>query len=175
MIRPLKIGWLMCCFSVALLLVHPLFIETATACGPCTDPHTGSWSGVGNGWCGRCGDRTYTFSSGSCADTDSSACTDSTKAATYTVPYDSEPVGTIAYVLCVAARVVCLAALVAGDAIVCTPVCYTAGVWTGGTACYACITGVAAAGFMACDCGFDECKEWCTSGTPYYSGSVPTC
>jgi hypothetical protein len=173
MIRPLKIGWLMCCFSVVLFLVQPLLMETASAaCGPCSDPHNGSWSGIGNGLCGRCGDETYTSSSGSCAGT-SGNCTDSTTFATYTLPYTSEPVGSLAYAGCVAALVV------GGVAellliIIAFPVCTTACVGTIGLACVACLTGAGALAAGA-DCAFSECIEWCTSGTGYVSGSVPTC
>ncbi|KPK62192.1 hypothetical protein AMJ83_11490 [candidate division WOR_3 bacterium SM23_42] len=173
MIRPLKIGWLMCCFSAALLSLNPLFIEKASACGPCTDPHTGSWSGIGNGWCGRCGDRTYTFSSGSCANTDTSECTDYNKAATYTVPYDSEPVGSVAFAACVVALIAGgaagLAALIAAF-----PVCASACAATVGVACVWCLIGAGAIS-AAVGCAFAECIEWCTSGTPYYSGSVASC
>lgn len=174
MIRPLKIGWLMCCFSVALLVVNPLFIETASAaCYPCSDPHTGSWSGVGNGWCGRCGDRTYTFSSGSCASTGTPGCTDSFKSATYTVPYDSEPVGSIAFAACVAMLIVGGAAGLAAI-IAAAPGCATACAATVGVACVLCLIAAGAVG-AGVGCAFAECIEWCTSGTPYYSGSVPTC
>jgi hypothetical protein len=175
MMKQLKIRWLLCIFSLVLYLANPLFVDTAVAaCGPCTDSHGGSWSGVGNGACGRCGTRTYTFSSGSCQNTNSSSCSDYNKYATFTEEYESEPVGTIAYAACcvlhLGMSVAALAALAAA-----VPACATACVGTIGAACVACLAGAGALE-MGVACSFAECVEWCTLENSYYSSStVPGC
>lgn len=138
---------------------------TPNAKGPCTDPHIFTSSGVGNGACGRCGDVSYSYTGGACAGThpiEGNNCTNCTRdPKVVTRQYLSTPVGSLMYAGCLATVTLCVGGASTVTALGCGAVCYTAGVWTGGSACYFCLGGAGGASSAACCCGFDECKENC--------------
>jgi hypothetical protein len=146
--------------------------------GPCTDPHTWTSSGVGNGICGRCGNMVFTYTGGSCAGTSNSGCPDCRNyvlsPAVFTWPFTSVPVGSLEYACCLSAYVACLGAdgILSGG--ICGPACTVGGVFTLGASCIACIAG-ASLGAAACTCMYDECKEDCVGGSVTTAGTAGAC
>jgi len=190
---PRKFGFFMCCLSVIFYLGHPLLIDVAhadssdggivpenpggdnNACGPCNDPHNYTSSGVGNGICGRCGDKTYTYEGGSCQGTDNVDefnCLDTSYYTTYTANYESTPVGSLMFAVCLAALAACVIADGACFTL-CGGVCFVSGVFTLGASCLACL-GACGAGGVACICAYDECKENCDYVPPMTHGTGTT-
>lgn len=167
--------------------------------GPCNDPS--KWTltgGIGNGWCGRCGDKTFARSTGKCTGAlvhdriishpggdgplpgpgldprpSKFDCKNCTCRATGTYFFTSTPVGSWAYAACLAGAA---AGFVADAACftACAGVCIVSGVFTLGTSCVACIAGCGAAG-AALLCAFDECIECCTYTGFAFAGNVPCC
>ena len=143
--------------------------------GPCTDPHTYTPVGIGNGLCGRCGDIVWTYSGGYCQGTDSGDpnCFEWGYPQTITDSYVSTPVGTLVFVACLAATTVLLVA----DGVcfaLCGGVCITTGVWTGGATCWACLVGCGAVGTFII-CFYNECVENCDFMTSTNAGSATGC
>lgn len=175
----------------------------ANAYGPCTDPQ--KWthvSGVGNGLCGRCGDKTFSRSTGTCTGAmqhqqsdggDSGVpgepgepseydnpvpvplfdCKNCICSASCTYYFKSTPVGALEFAGCVAATAAMLAADVACG-IACGGVCIVSGVFTLGASCVACLAGCGAAG-AAIICFYNECVEDCNYTGYAFAGSVPCC
>jgi len=164
MIRPLKIGWLMCCFSILMMAVPPQFITSAIADGQCyycpTPTAYGPLTGPGDGLCGVCGDKTKTRTVYPCAfnnDPDSS-CTNTQKQNRSTYKYSCHgPTTTAGELVCYGLIVACAASTI--DCVAgCVAVCFTAGVFTGGAACWAAIA-LCIAEDVLCTCLVEEC--WC--------------
>jgi hypothetical protein len=80
--------------------------------GPCTDPHTFAVVGIGNGSCGACGGKIFTYNGGTCSGTGSGSptCVSFTTTRTYLENYLSTPVGGMVEAACTVALVACLAA-----------------------------------------------------------------
>lgn len=144
--------------------------------GPCTDPHTYTGGGVGNGICGRCGNKVYTYTGGSCSGTNGGDpdCRNYTVPATATYNFVSTPVGSLTYAACLAVYVACLTADGALAAGVCGGACIVGGVFTLGASCVACLA-AAGAGAAACTCAYDECKEDCNYTGVTWAGSASAC
>jgi len=177
-------GFLFSLVAICLYLLHPMMIGVAragdtdgpsgysssrppntdnNAKGPCNDPHSYTGSGTGNGYCGRCGDITWTYSGGACQGTSSASCPDCLNTqvpATIVDTYISTPVGSIMYAVCFAGYGLCLATDGILDAAVCGSACIVGGVFTLGASCIACIAGAGAIA-AGCTCAYDECKEDC--------------
>jgi len=147
--------------------------------GPCSDPNDYYSSGIGNGICGRCGDITYDYIGGSCTwqdNVDHNNCNDCTVSPkTFVRNYESTPVGSVAYAICMAAYVACLGAAGVLDAAVCGSVCVVSGVFTWSASCIACIAALGSATVTACDCAFAECQENCDYVGTDTSGSTSAC
>lgn len=150
------------------------------ACGPCTDANTwapGAGPNIGNGFCGRCSNKNYVRSTGSCQGTDRGAlnCKQGKcdTAATYT--FTSTPVGGLTYAGCVTAAIGGGVLAEIGLIVVCTGVCVTAGVVTLGAACIACVTANVTVASAAA-CGFTECVENCNFIAPVaFANKQPCC
>jgi len=143
--------------------------------GPCTDPHQYTGNGIGNGLCGRCGNIVWTYTGGTCQGTDPGPpnCFECSYAQTITDFYVSTPVGALMFAVCCAAT----AAMLVADGvcfILCGGVCLTAGVWTGGTACWLCLAGCGAGG-VAIICFYDECVEDCDYVNTGRAGTATGC
>lgn len=151
--------------------------------GPCTDPGTATSSGIGNGYCGRCGNLTWTYTGGSCAGTsqaEANDCNDCNTPTTFVQNFVSTPVGSLTYAACFAAGVACMTVSGILDIIggsVCAGVCVGSW-WTWGASCWACITGEAAlvsTGAAVCACTYEECIEDCDYTTTDTFGSTAAC
>jgi hypothetical protein len=193
---PNKIGFCMCCLSMLLYLAQPMMLSVAVAdtngppgytptppgydCdkhGPCTDPHTYTGSGIGNGYCGRCGNKVWTYSGGTCQGTDPGDfnCYEANYPTTITDFFVSTPVGTLAFVACFAGYALCLGGCGILDAGVCGSVCVGTGGFTLGASCIACIAALGGACGAACTCAYDECKESCDYTSSSQAGSTTGC
>lgn len=159
--------------------------------GPCTDDHDFSSSGNGNGWCGKCGPKYYTYNGGSCAGTDYGGynCYDWNVNSLITQYYYSTAASTAEMIACGIAGVACYTA---GDistiisAIGCWGSCATS--WSGLTsaACAACLMANIGADVLIgielgelknviCECLTAECMENCDYSSSSQSGSVSAC
>ena len=82
--------------------------------GPCTDTGRYTSTGIGNGACGRCGPRVFTYAGGSCSGTSNSSSNDcngcTTRWSTVTYNYAPTPVGSIAFAGCSVNFAACLSA-----------------------------------------------------------------
>ena len=153
------------------------------ACGPCTDPNTwaldpAAGSNIGNGFCGRCSDKNYVRSTGSCAGTHQGPlnCKNATCKNKATYAFRSTPVGGLTYAGCVAVFVIAGGVVTGIIGLGCGGVCVSpAGVLTLGAACIACLAKAATVGGTAA-CAFSECIENCNFLGPVgFAGAVPCC
>jgi len=167
------------------------------AWGPCTDPK--KWTqtgGIGNGLCGRCGNKTFARSTGTCTGAapamsrsgdDASEpgepgepiplpapnCKNCICSAHCTYFFTSTPVGALEFAGCLVAT----AAMLMGDVacgIACGGVCIVSGVFTLGASCVACLAGCGAAG-TAIICFYNECVEDCNYTGFNFAGQIPCC
>jgi len=132
----------------------------------------GDWTGAGDGACGVCENKVKTRSLGSCTATnENEACSETHTFERWTEEYSCHPPGTLGLLACWT--------LAAGCGLVglgvCAGVCFTAGVWTGGAACYACLAGLVVGGGV-CGCLVAECLcpcEWDrTTYSDYRDGCI---
>lgn len=142
------------------------------AWGPCNDPATWTQTaGIGNGFCGRCGNKTFARSTGTCQGEDTGQdcdCTDLTSPSTCTYTFVSTPVGALEFAACAVSTLVLLAA----DGAVFIACGTSCGVV--GPLCLACLA-AAGAGGLAVICFYDECVEDCEYMGFAFAGSVPVC
>jgi hypothetical protein len=145
--------------------------------GPCNDPHYFRQTGVGNGYCGRCGDVTYSYVGGSCLGTHPTAtynCVDCIWIKDITYSFVSTPVGHLMYAACLTAYIACLGGDAAFVTYGCGSVCIVSGVPTLGTSCIACIAASGVIG-ASCTCILGECAENCDYIGTTYTGTSSIC
>jgi hypothetical protein len=153
------------------------------AYGPCSDQGVYLTSGVGDGWCGACGDLARVYIGGNCAGGDGEGaydCNDcETNWKTSLQRYTSTPVGPTMAAACTVGWYSCRAAggvVVGGCAAACGIAC-TKGTPLMMAACaLACAATCEAGAESFCDCIYAECVEVCEpSGAPVQTGSSPAC
>ena len=150
------------------------------ACGPCTDTNTwspGPGPNIGNGVCGRCSNKNWKRSSGSCQGTDPGAfnCKAGKCKSTATDTFTSPPVGGFTYAGCIAAAIVGGIAAEIGVLAACAAACTVAGVFTLGASCVACIAANVTAASIAA-CALSDCIENCNFiGPRVYAGPIVSC
>ena len=139
------------------------------ACGPCTDTNTWAAAGpnVGNGLCGRCGNKVFTRSTGSCQGTDRGPlnCKNGTCKGTATYTFTSTPVGSLAFAGCVSLAIAKGIALELVSIPVCTAACTVSATFTLGWSCVKCIAANVTV-TTAVACKFADCIENCNFVPP---------